>query len=103
SNPLAPQIVASLQDASQLSFDVDVAVANGYAYVADQAQGLGRVAVVDVHDPTHPSVFSTITNSTWLNGAYRIRAFGNFVYVAATYAGAVSAIDVSNPLSPRFA
>ena len=39
SNPLAPKIVASLQDASQLNFDVDVVVANGYAYVADQARG----------------------------------------------------------------
>ncbi len=102
SNPHAPQIVASLQDASQLNFDVDVTVANGYAYVADQASGLGRVAVVDVHSPAHPFVVSTVTNSTWLNGAYRIRALGNFVYVAATYSGAVSAIDVSSPAAPRF-
>jgi hypothetical protein len=103
SNPLAPQIVSSLQDASQLNFDVDVVVANGYAYVADQASGLGRVAVVDVHNPASPVIVGTVTNSTYLNGAYRIRAFGNFVYVAATYAGAVSAIDVSDPTAPRFA
>jgi hypothetical protein len=103
SNPLAPKIVASLQDASQLNFDVDVVVANGYAYVADQASGLGRVAVVDVQNPASPVVVGTVTNSTWLNGAYRIRARGNFVYVSAVYAGAVSAIDVSSPTAPRFA
>ncbi len=34
-SPLAPVIVSSLADNSQLSFDVDVAVKGNYAYVAD--------------------------------------------------------------------
>ena len=102
-NPLAPVIVASPQDASKLAFDVDVTVANGYAYVADQAQGVGRVAVVDVHTPASPQLLGVVTNSTWLNGAYRIKALGKFVYVAATYAASVSAVDVSDPNAPRFA
>ena len=96
-------IVASPQDASKLAFDVDVTVANGYAYVADQAQGVGRVAVVDVHTPASPQLLGVVTNSTWLNGAYRIKALGKFVYVAATYAASVSAVDVSDPNAPRFA
>jgi hypothetical protein len=103
SNPLAPKIVASLQDSSRLSFDVDVAVNNGYAYVADQASGLGRLAVVDVHNPTAPQVVGVVTNSTWLNGAYRVRLRGNFAYVSATYSGALAAVDISDPANPRVA
>ena len=102
SNPLGPQIVASIQDSSRLAFAVDVAVQGGYAYVTDQSSGLGRVAVVDVHDPTSPTIVATVTNSTWLNGAYRIRLHGDFAYVSATYSDAVSAIDVSDPTKPRF-
>ncbi len=102
-NPLAPVIVASPQDASKLNFDVDVTLANGYAYVADQAQGVGRVAVVDVHDAVNPEIVSVVTNTNLLNGAYRIKALGKFVYVAATYAAAVAAVDVSDPLAPRVA
>ena len=104
SNPLNPTIVASLQDASKLGFDVDVAVSDGYAYVADQGTALGRLAVVDVHDPTNPQIVGLVTSSnSQLNGAYRVRLRGNFAYVSGSSANAVAAVDVSNPLAPRFA
>lgn len=103
SDPLHPAIVASLEDDEQLAFPVDVAVEDGYAYVADQYSGLGRVAVVDVHDPTAPQVVASVTDPTWLDGAYRIRAQGDFVFVSAAYAEAVAVIDVSDPTSPRIA
>ena len=103
SNPLSPTIVASLQDSSQLLFDVDVAVRGGYAFVADQASGLGRLAVVDVHNPSAPVVVGSVTNSTWLNGAYRVRVRGNFAYVSGSSASSVAAVDISDPTNPRFA
>jgi len=102
SDPHNPIIVASLLDSNRLSFDVDVAVQNGYAYVADQTNGLGRMAVVDVRNPLQPLVAGMITNSTWLNGAYRVKVRGNFAYVAGLYSAAVSAIDISNPQTPLF-
>jgi hypothetical protein len=103
-NPLSPTIVASLLDATQLDFPVDVAVAGGYAYVADQGGGLGRLAVVDVRNPVHPQVVGLVNKtSTLLNGAYRVRLRGNFAFVSAISAGAVSAVDISDPTAPRFA
>ena len=42
----------------------------------------GRVAVVDVSNPANPHVVGSVVNSTWLNGAYRIRLRGNFAYVS---------------------
>ena len=54
SNPINPTIVASLQDSTNFNFAVDVAVRNGFAYVADQAS-TGRFAVVDVSNPANPA------------------------------------------------
>jgi hypothetical protein len=103
SDPLHPQIVASLHDSNYFAFDVDVAVRGGYAYVADQSSGLGRLTVVDVHTPSAPRIVGSLTNSTWLNGAYRVRLRGNFAYVSATYAHALAAVDISDPAHPRLA
>lgn len=103
SDPLHPQIVASLQDSNYLAFDVDVAVRGGYAYVADQSSGLGRLTVVDVHTPSAPRIVGSLTNSTWLNGAYRVRLRGTFAYVSAAYAHALAAVNISDPAHPRLA
>ena len=96
SDPLHPAIVSSLPS---LPLPVDVAVANGYAYIANE-NSTGPVTVVDVRSPTSPVVAGSVSNST-LNGAYRIRVRGNFAYVAATYATAMAVIDISNPANPR--
>ena len=96
SDPLHPVIVSSLPS---LPLPVDVAVANGYAYIANE-NSTGPVTVVDVRNPTSPVVAGSVSSST-LNGAYRIRVRGNFAYVAATYATAMAVIDISNPANPR--
>jgi hypothetical protein len=101
SNPLAPSIVASKEDDTNLLFPVDVAVSGSYAYVVDQIS-TGRLTVMDISDPLNPTLAGTVT-STWLNGAYRIRLRGSLAYVAANSAGALATVDISNPLSPRLA
>jgi hypothetical protein len=102
-NPLNPTIVSSIQDNAKLGFDVDVAVANGYAYVADQGTATGRVAVVDVHDPANPQIVGVVPSTGgMLNGGYRIRLRGNFAYVSAVNSHAVGVVDISNPNAPRF-
>ncbi|HLX18825.1 MAG TPA: hypothetical protein VKR23_01625 [Gaiellaceae bacterium] len=103
SDPAAPTIAGSIQDTSQLEFPVDVATSNGYAFVADQFQGLGRVAAVDVHDPTSMQIAGSLTNLSYLNGAYRIRVRNAFAYVAGTYASSMAAIDISDPTQLRLA
>jgi hypothetical protein len=101
SNPLSPQIVASIQDQARLAFDVDVAVQGNYAYVANQSTYLG-LAVVDISNPANPQILGD-ANSSWLNGAYRVRVLGSFAYVSADYAEAAAVVDVSNPSAPRLA
>jgi hypothetical protein len=100
-NPLSPTIVASLLDATNLNFPVDVAVSGRYAYVVDQISP-GRLTVLDVNNPTSPQVVASLSN-TALNGAYRVRLHGNFAYISASTTNDVAVVDISNPLSPRLA
>jgi hypothetical protein len=107
SDPLHPTIVASLQDANKLPLPVDVAVKNGYAYVANQTPSgsvtnPGTVTVVDVRNPSSPQIVGTVVSSQ-LNGAYRIRVRGNFAYVAANSVSATDVVDISDPANPRLA
>jgi hypothetical protein len=103
SSPTNPSIVASLQDGTNLNFDVDVATQGNYAYVADQASGLGRLAVVDISNPSNPTLAGTASSTAFMNGAYRVRVRGNFAYVSGVYSASIGAVDVSKPTSPRFA
>ncbi len=105
SNPLSPNIVASIGDWTNLAYDADVAVSGGYAYVADQtspSSGRMQLGIVDVSNPTKPRVAGALS-STSLTGAYRIRARGSFVYVSASSADAITAVDTSDPAHPRVA
>ena len=101
-DPLHPAIAGSLPDSTQLPVPVDVAVAGGYAFVANEAISNGRVTVVDVRNAAFPQVAGAIVNSA-LNGAYRIRIRNNFAYVAASYSPAMSVLDISDPANPRLA
>jgi len=101
STPTSPKIVGVLKDTTNLNFPVDVAVSGQYAYVVDQIN-TGRVTVVNVSNPTHPAVVTSLANAA-LNGAYRIRIRGDFAYVAASSTHAITAVDISNPLSLRVA
>jgi hypothetical protein len=99
-NPADPAIVASLQDATNLRFPVDVAVQGGYAYIADQGNSTHpQLTVVNISTPAAPVLAGTLANA-FLNGAYRIRVSGPFAYVAGSASTAVSVIDVSNPAAP---
>ena len=82
-NPLAPTIVASLNDATRLNFPVDVAVSGSYAYVADQGSQNG-LTVVNVANPASPQIVGVL-NSKWLAGAYRIRIRGSLAYLSASW------------------
>lgn len=100
-NPLSPKIVATIKDATNLNYPVDVAVSGEYAYVVDQISP-GRLTVVNVSNPENPRVVTSFANPA-LNGAYRIRVRGDFAYVSAASADDVAVLDISNPLSPRLA
>jgi hypothetical protein len=100
-NPLSPKIVATIKDAKNLNFPVDVTVSGQYAYVADQIT-TGRLTVLKISNPAEPEVVASLANSS-LNGAYRVRVRGDFAYVSAASGNDVAVVDISNPSSPRLA
>ncbi len=71
----------------------DVAVSGGYAYVADNDDGL---VVVDVNDPTNPVRAGGYDTSGYAHG---VAVAGGYAYVANENSGLVVSLMVSFPLS----
>ena len=104
SNPTSPQIVGSVQDATNMAFPADLAVQGNYAYVADQTGGTSaQLTVVDISNPASPRVADALSAASVLGGAYRIRVRGPFAYVSGSSANTISAVDISTPAAPRLA
>jgi len=72
----------------------DIAVAAGYAYIADGEAGL---AVVDLSDPAHPLQVGHCGTPRW---AYGVAFSDNFAYLADYWDGSLRVIDVSDPANP---
>jgi hypothetical protein len=76
-------------------FASNVAVAGDHAYVADGTSGL---QVIDISDPTAP----TLAGSLPVTGvALGVALAGNFAYVAEGASG-LRVVDISDPLAPVF-
>ena len=75
----------------------DVSVSNGYAYAGTYSVP-GRVYVVDVNDPTNPTVVAVYEPSVRAR-VLDVHAQGPLLYVALSQA-AVDIVDVSDPTSP---
>jgi hypothetical protein len=73
----------------------DVAVAGNYAYVLDGylSSEESGIQVVDVSDPAHP----TIVSSLLMEPTHRMAVAGPYAYVAADYNG-LQIVDLSDPL-----
>lgn len=94
SDPYNPTLVGYV-DTSHTpgAMALSIAVANGYAYIAQVEDGL---TVVDVSDPTEP--FEVPYSSTF-NRAKSVATNGSYVYVADGSSG-LWVIDISDPTSP---
>jgi hypothetical protein len=98
-NPLSPKLVASLHDEVNLSFPVDVAIEDNYAYVISQ-KGKGPLTAVDISNPAEPKVVGSLSSAA-LNGGYRIRTRGAMAYVSASANQGIAVVDISDPSNPR--
>jgi hypothetical protein len=91
SNPQAPLNVGELVFPSAVGH---VAVANGFAYVADQFAN--NVYIVDVSNPVTPTLMATYP---LMDKAYGLDVAGNYLYVAQNGLG-LHVIDVTTPTMP---
>src|SRR5207249_4115261 len=87
SNPSVPRILAT-RDTPGVAWDV--AVANGYAYVADDTS----VQVIDVRTPSNPVIVGSLATP-----ADVVAVAGSRLY-ALSYGRDFKIIDVTNPAAP---
>ena len=70
-----------------------VSVANGYAYVADDCNGL---QVIDISTPTAPVIVGSVETQ---GDAYGVSVANGYAYVA-DYDNGLQVIDISTPTAP---
>ncbi len=99
-NPNAPALASYYAPSNSLDME-DIKVANGVGYFADN-MGSG-LHIVNVSDPTNPTLFSQITSA---NGGYdnthKVAIWQNFVFIPQnlTAPALIKVFDVSNPAIP---
>jgi len=61
-----------------------VYVSGSYAYVADGGETFGLLEVINITDPTDPTLVGSVDMPDWAYGVY---VSGSFACVAASYSG----------------
>ncbi|MDB9944496.1 hypothetical protein OAD26_00660, partial [bacterium] len=75
-----------------------IAVSGDYAYVAANADNSLRI--VDISDPTNPSIVGGVKDDTNLAAAQSVDVSGNYAYVAANADNSLRIVDISDPTNP---
>ncbi len=72
-----------------------------YAYIASSVDD--SFQVLDISDPTNPTLVAELTNGTWwseLNWIRAVKVIWNYAYMVSSVSDSFTIIDISNPLSP---
>ena len=75
-----------------------VYVSGKYAYVAGFSPD--SLAIIDISNPSSPTLVGGVTNSTYMDSATSVYVSGKYAYVAGYYSDSLAIIDISNPSSP---
>jgi parallel beta-helix repeat protein len=99
SDPTAPTLVGSIQDATELDYAVHAYVSGKYAYVA--AYNYSGLTIVDISDPSSPSITGSVSSTSQLYAPRGIYVSGRYAYVpTSSINNRLTIVDVSNPSSP---
>jgi uncharacterized membrane protein len=99
-NPDAPVLASYYGQTGPIDME-DIKVANGIGYFADN-MGSG-LHIVDVSDPTNPTLLSQITSANGgFDNTHKIAIWQNFVFIPQNLVSPaiIKVFDVSNPSSP---
>jgi hypothetical protein len=106
STPASPSVVASIDNGpttgqNYLRHATSVAISGHYAYVT--AFYDARVTVIDISNPTNPTIVTSFRDATNLPLPADVAVQGNYAYVANQSSGSghqFTVLDISNPSSP---
>ena len=94
-------VQGSISDSISLDGVYGVAVQGNYLYTA--AYLGNRLTVVDVTNPTAPTIAGSYSSSIYLSGAWDVvLGSSTYVYVSAYTSNRITVIDVANPSNPAF-
>jgi hypothetical protein len=94
SDPAEPREIGALG----LEGGVDVAVADGLAYVVTLGGGL---SIVDLTDPVNPRLLGTFSTSS--GSIYNVALSGEYAFTTAGDETGLLVLDVTDPTAPRSA
>ncbi|MDB5190051.1 MAG: hypothetical protein JWN49_377 [Parcubacteria group bacterium] len=77
---------------------IGVVVSGKYAYIA--ASSASAVSIVDISNPTAPTLVGSVVDATNLAGVFGIAVSGKYAYVTANNNQRVTVVDISNPKAP---
>lgn len=99
--PTTLTVVGSVTSSTQLGGAWSVAVSGNYAYVATQFRGF---TVVDISDPTSPTIVANIPRASFANTAlWGVALYGTHAAVTAQGVHRLYTVDISTPTSPSIA
>ena len=75
-----------------------MAVQGNYAYVT--AYSTASLAVVDISNPSAPTLVGSVQDWTNLYGADGVAVSGNYAYVGGDSCSCFTVLDISNPKEP---
>ena len=127
SNPAAPQVVGQSPSSNAILSASHLTIVGSNLYVVSQnrngASGTGSnddgtgnsLAILDISDPTAPTIVGTLHNSSVMFGPHGVAVSGNYAYIAAqgclnqqpcpnpSVGDSLVVVDISNPSNPTIA
>ncbi len=108
SDPHNPTIVGTLlgegSSGNRMNDIRDVSISGNYAYVLSSYSSVAEanLHVIDISDPTNPTIISTFTisTSTTVAADESIEVVGNYAYITNTSLDSLLVVNITNPKNP---
>lgn len=91
--------VGFVSSSTALASAEGIAIGGKYAYVVNALEATGAFTVLDISDPKHPYIISSISSSDF-NKLTTVILKGTHVYASSRGLGELIVIDVSDPYNP---
>ncbi|PIR77912.1 MAG: hypothetical protein COU28_04500, partial [Candidatus Magasanikbacteria bacterium CG10_big_fil_rev_8_21_14_0_10_36_16] len=89
-----PVIVGSMSSTT-LNGGASIYILGKYAYVASE-YGFS-LSIIDITNPTSPSLVGSISSSTLMDGATGVQVSGKYAYVASRNSDSLTIVDIADP------
>ncbi len=95
-----PYLVSSIADdaSTYLNSPRSIKVQGDYAYVVSNTDD--ALTIIDVSDPTNPTIVGDLQDNTTLDGARYVEVVGDYAFISAISASRIVSVDISDKTNP---